>query len=133
MNQDIRRFQFNGEDALLLPARREAFTTLKEWLNSIAEELELPVKTRKQLLIAADEIFTNIASYGYPSGDGTAKVVVEFDMAQAELTLIFSDTGGRRPRHLHGEKDHGLRGVPPGGQPQHSGAEKAASAGRMRG
>ena len=93
MNQDIRRFQFNGEDALLLPARREAFTTLKEWLNSIAEELELPVKTRKQLLIAADEIFTNIASYGYPSGDGTAKVVVEFDMAQAELTLIFSDTG----------------------------------------
>ena len=31
MNQDIRRFQFNGEDALLLPARREAFTTLKEW------------------------------------------------------------------------------------------------------
>lgn len=93
MSQEKRRFQFNGEDALSLPARREAFTTLQEWLNSIAKELELPGKTRKQLLIAADEIFTNIANYGYPSGDGSAKVAVSFNMQKAELEMIFSDSG----------------------------------------
>lgn len=93
MNQDIRRFQYNGKDSLSLPAKREAFTTLKEWLASITDELELPPRTGKQLLIAADEIFTNIASYGYPAGGGTAKVAVEFDMARAELTLIFTDSG----------------------------------------
>ncbi|MCF0175065.1 MAG: ATP-binding protein [Bacteroidales bacterium] len=89
----IRRFQYNGEEALLLPAKREAFVTLKDWLNSIADELSLPDKTRKQLLISADEIFTNIASYGYPSGDGHAKVMVELDTENEEFSIVFSDKG----------------------------------------
>lgn len=93
MGGNIRKFQFCGKDTLQLPARREAFATLKEWLVSIAEEVSLPEKTRKQLLIAADEIFTNIASYGFPSGNGTAGVAVEFDMQKRELVLTFSDAG----------------------------------------
>lgn len=93
MSQAVRTFRFDGEDFLQLPARRDAFTTLKEWLESIAEELSLPMKMRRQLLVAADEVFTNIANYGYPSGDGTARVSVSFDMDKAELEMVFSDTG----------------------------------------
>lgn len=90
---DIRKFLFNGKNTLQLPARREEFATLREWLNSIADELELKDKTRKQLLIAADEIFSNIAGYGYPAGNGSADVAVEFDMVNRELALTFSDNG----------------------------------------
>lgn len=93
MPNDIRRFHYNGADALSLPARTEAFVTLKDWLGSIADELTVTPKTKKQLLIVADEIFTNIASYGYPRGDGTAKVAVEFDMSTETLILVFSDEG----------------------------------------
>ena len=93
MTPNIRRFQYQGEDTLELPAQRDAFVTLKAWLNDIADELAMPDKSRKQLLIVADEIFTNITSYGYPSGGGTASVSVDFDLSQAALTLSFSDNG----------------------------------------
>ncbi len=89
----IHTFQYQGEEALCLPARREAFTTLKAWLGTIAGELGLSDKLRKQLLIVADEIFTNIASYGYPSTEGDATVAVQFDDVRTELTLTFSDSG----------------------------------------
>lgn len=93
MPEAIRKFQYQGRSALQLPAERGAFATLKTWLSDIAGELELSEKTRKQLLIAADEIFTNIATYGYPRQGGSAEVKVEFDIAQQILTIEFIDAG----------------------------------------
>ena len=93
MPDSVRKFQYHGEDSLSIPAEREAFTTLKEWLSTIASELELAEKTRRQLLVAADEIFTNIASYGYPHEGGTAKVEVEFNFTQQLLSMKFIDSG----------------------------------------
>ncbi len=93
MEQEIRRFKFNGESVLSLPARPEAFATLCNWLDNIAAELQLVPKTHNQLLIVADEIFTNISSYGYPSGDGDACVAVDFDMTNEILTITFIDSG----------------------------------------
>ncbi len=81
------------ERTLELPAKRDAFAVLKEWIVELATELALADKLRKQLLIVADEIFTNIALYGYPKTDGEAKVTVSLDGATQELTLIFMDTG----------------------------------------
>lgn len=93
MPESVRKFQYQGRDALQLPAEREAFATLKAWLSDIAGELELPEKTRKQLLIAADEIFTNIATYGYPRQGGSAEVKVAFDVVPQVLAIEFIDTG----------------------------------------
>ncbi len=89
----VRTFLYQGQAALRLPARRETFITLKEWLTEIAQEMHFADKVRKHLLIVADEIFTNIASYGYPSTEGEATVAVAFDPDIAELTLTFSDAG----------------------------------------
>ena len=93
MAEDIRRFRINDSDSLVLPAKRDAFVNLQSWLNQIADELALADKTRKHLLIVADEIFTNIANYGYPFGDGTAEVPVDFNMATSEIVITFSDNG----------------------------------------
>ncbi len=78
---------------LSLVAKRDAFVILKEWLSNIAEEIALSVKVKKQVLIVADEIFTNIALYGYPKTEGDAKVVMTFDAVTAEMTLTFIDSG----------------------------------------
>jgi len=91
--KNIRKFKHNGEDFLTLPAETARYVELKAWLEEIASELALEPKLRRQLLIAADEIFTNIASYGYPSGDGMATVAVEFDMDDRALTMTFTDNG----------------------------------------
>lgn len=93
MPDTIRKFQYQGKDSLSLPAERNAFITLKTWIFGIAEELELVEKTTSQLLIVADEIFTNIANYGYPQKDGTAEVAIEFNVTQRFLSMTFSDTG----------------------------------------
>lgn len=93
MPDTIRKFQYRGKDSLSLPAERNAFITLKTWISGIAEELELAEKTTKQLLIVADEIFTNIADYGYPREGGVAEVTVEFNFTQRFLSMMFSDTG----------------------------------------
>ena len=93
MRDAVRHFQYQGRDSLALPAERAAFTTLKVWLSGIADELKLPARSGKQILIAADEIFTNIASYGYPEGGGKADVSVEFDLAAHELVVTFFDSG----------------------------------------
>ena len=42
MSESIRRFRFEGNDTITLPARREAFELLEEWLAGIAAELRLP-------------------------------------------------------------------------------------------
>lgn len=93
MSESIRRFRFEGNDTITLPARREAFELLEEWLAGIAAELRLPSRTARQLMVAADEVFTNISSYGYPSGQGMATAEVAFDLEAGELTLVFRDEG----------------------------------------
>lgn len=93
MTEAARNVPFNGENTLSLPARREAFAVLKNWLERIAAGLDLPPETKKHLLIAADEIFTNISNYGYPSGGGMVEIAAAFDPEQAVFSLAFSDSG----------------------------------------
>ena len=44
-------------------------------------------------MICCDEIFTNIASYAYPDGNGSVAVTVEFVFETQSLRIIFSDSG----------------------------------------
>jgi len=46
-----------------------------------------------QLDIAMDELFSNIAHYAYPNGEGDATVLAEFDEAQRIFSLTFIDSG----------------------------------------
>jgi len=84
----------DSEHRLTLPALRESFAALKEWLERLFPGMAVPPDAGKKLLIAADEIFTNAASYAYPTGTaGTVEVTVESDPARTEITLTFSDSG----------------------------------------
>lgn len=90
---DIKVFQYKGNDFLELPAERSSFVVLKDWLTQISEELNFPAKNRKQILIVADEIFTNIVSYGYPEKTGITIVQLSFDITNNIIELKFIDKG----------------------------------------
>ena len=93
MTTEIKTFCYNGNPQLIVPADRDEFTVLQEWLLSIAAELDMQERIRKQLMISCDEIFTNIASYAYPGGNGNVEVSVEFVSETQSLRIIFSDSG----------------------------------------
>ena len=79
--------------ALSVPARREAFETLRLRLETVADRLRIPERERSHLLIAADEIFSNIAEYAYPDGGGTVEIQLAANPDGSELFLIFADRG----------------------------------------
>lgn len=87
--------EFSGRDmaSLSIPARRDAFEQLRVRLTAIAENLRIPERETDHLLIAADEIFSNIAAYAYPDGGGTVEIRVEGDVGGTAIRLIFSDRG----------------------------------------
>ena len=89
----VHKFRYQGEDALRLSADREAFDTLRQWLSEIAAELNLTERVKKQLLIACDEIFTNIATHAYAENSGEAVISIEFEPDSGILRIIFCDSG----------------------------------------
>lgn len=82
-----------GIFTLDLPARRDAFEELRSRLAAVAAELRVPERETDHLLIAADEVFSNIAEYAYPDGGGTVEVRLTQNADGTELSMIFSDRG----------------------------------------
>ena len=93
MTTENKTFCYNGNPQLSVPADRGEFTVLQQWLLSIAAELDIQERIKKQLIISCDEIFTNIASYAYPDGKGDVAITVEFVSETRSLRIIFSDSG----------------------------------------
>ena len=93
MTTENETFCYNGNPQLIVPADRGEFAVLQQWLTSIAAELNIQERIKKQLMICCDEIFTNIASYAYPDGNGSVAVTVEFVSETQSLRIIFSDSG----------------------------------------
>lgn len=77
---------------LTVPARREAFAALSAWLEARLAPLNPSPKARRQLLVAADEILTNVASYAYPP-DAPGELQVSLRHAEGTLSLTFADRG----------------------------------------
>ena len=81
---------------LVLDAKTGELEKLNAFLERAAEENDCSMKTLLQLQVAAEEIFTNIASYAYPEGGG--KVWIRLSTVPAEdggkmLRLSFTDAG----------------------------------------
>ena len=77
---------------LTVPARREAFAALSAWLEARLAPLNPSPKARRQLLVAADEILTNVATYAYPP-DAPGELQVTLRHAEGTLSLTFADRG----------------------------------------
>lgn len=83
-----------GEGCVItVPAAAESIDKITEFINAELEKLDCPKKTQKQIDIAADEIFSNIAHYAYESKDGSAEIRFEKSDNPKAVTLTFTDSG----------------------------------------
>ena len=57
---------------LTIPAKTDNLSMATGFVTETLEAMDCPVKPTFQIEVAVDELFTNIASYAYPEGDGKA-------------------------------------------------------------
>ena len=88
-----------GENRLDIPmhaskifrARIQNLPELVLFLEGVLKEAETREGESFDILLAADEIFTNIASYAY--GEGSGEVEIALTINDDSITIIFTDSG----------------------------------------
>lgn len=78
---------------ITVPAAPENVDKITEFINTELEKLDCPIKTQKQIDIAADEIFSNIAHYAYEGKEDSAEIRLEKSDNPKAVTLTFIDSG----------------------------------------
>ena len=78
---------------MTIPATVENIEKVTEFVNSQLEEIDCPIKARRQIDIAIDELFGNIAHYAYNPETGPATVRVEVTEAPISVVVTFIDHG----------------------------------------
>ena len=66
---------------------------LVDFVNGCLEEMECPFKIQTQIDVALDEIFSNIAHYAYPNGEGEAEITVQPTTESKGVLMTFKDRG----------------------------------------
>ena len=75
---------------LLIDAKTENLGTVLEFIEAALAASDCPMKLQKQIAIAVEEIFVNIAHYAYKPeiGDATIRIIVG-----DEVVIEFEDSG----------------------------------------
>lgn len=76
---------------LILDATIENITVITEYIDEQLEKAGCPMEIQYIIDIAVDELFGNIAKYGYKNCIG--KVVIKTDINDKDATIIFIDNG----------------------------------------
>ena len=78
---------------ITVEARNENVSLVTEFVEEQLESMDCPMKIQMKMGIAIDELFSNIALYAYPSGDGDVTVRVEKQEEPAAVRITFIDRG----------------------------------------
>ncbi|MDL2236569.1 SpoIIE family protein phosphatase [Christensenellaceae bacterium OttesenSCG-928-K19] len=88
--------EYSGCDStstLHLTADTKNLDALNEFLEEKLEDVGFSMKDTTQLLLAAEEVFVNIAHYAYGENEGSVRVSCEASAAPAHVVLEFRDSG----------------------------------------
>ena len=78
---------------LTVEATVENIPAVTDFVEAQLDELDCPMKTRMQIDIAIDELFSNIAHYAYNPGTGLATVQVDVAEDPPTVVITFVDMG----------------------------------------
>ena len=78
---------------LRIEARVGNIDAVTDFVNEALEGMDCPVRSRLQIDVAIDELFSNIANYAYPLGEGAAVVRVEEGKEPRAALITFMDWG----------------------------------------
>ena len=79
--------------SIKMPAINNHWEEMYEFLKLFVQEFKCSHQEIAQVLLASEEIFTNISKYAYPNDAGNVELTVEYDEALKELKLHFEDNG----------------------------------------
>jgi len=90
-------FQMNGKESdksIVVDAVLENIPMVTDYVEKVLDEKGCSIKAKMQIDVAIDEIFSNIARYGYKPGQlGKAKVFVDFEDNDEVAIIMFEDRG----------------------------------------
>ncbi len=78
---------------ITVKAAINSIPTVTEFAVALLEEYQCDMRAQMQICVAIDEMFSNIAYYAYPNGEGEATVVASFDATERLFSLTFIDSG----------------------------------------
>ena len=76
-----------------MPSRWKNSPLIIDFVNRELESLGCSRKTEAQIDIAIDELYSNIANYGYEEDDGQVTVTLDTDTVPRTVTISFTDEG----------------------------------------
>ena len=81
-----------SQKTLKVPAKIEKWNNVNDFLELQLEEAGCSFIAQTQILIAAEEIFVNIASYAYEGKEGEAEMITTYD-TDGMFQIEFRDSG----------------------------------------
>ncbi len=78
-------------DAIRVPGTLDSLSEIRDFVRTVAEQAGLDRKRAYRLLLAADEIATNIANYGYQNGTIKGDILLEARIDDEKLTVTLED------------------------------------------
>ena len=78
---------------ITVKATIENLPAVTAFVDELLEENDCGMRAQMQLNIAIDELFSNIAHYAYPGGEGEVTIDASFDEPRRMVALTFTDTG----------------------------------------
>ena len=78
---------------LTIDAVPEKLPEVQAFVEGQLEAMECPMKVMLQISVAVEEIFVNIACYGYPEHQGQAQIEVALQPAPRAVRITFTDSG----------------------------------------
>lgn len=76
------------ESVLRIPAKLEGMDVVLAFVSLLLDGNGCPPKARKQLRMAMEELYVNVALYAYPDGDGWVEIRCEVKDGVATFRLV---------------------------------------------
>lgn len=89
-------FYYKGEIAvkeIQVEAIIDNVSVVTDFINSELDAVGCPVKAKRQIDVAIDEIFSNISNYAYSPEVGTAQIKITFEDTEKVIRICFADSG----------------------------------------
>ncbi len=78
-------------ESKIFPGTVESIDQIRQYIKEISELAGLGKKPSYNLMLAADEIATNIVLYGYEDAGLTGDIEVSYSQSEDELVVVFED------------------------------------------
>ena len=76
---------------IIVDAKTDNLSQVTSFISSFLKENNCPTKAEKQIILAVDEAFTNIANYAYDGKDGKVDITIQLDGNL--VTIVMRDEG----------------------------------------